>query len=340
MESVAEQVERIRKEWGRRLLILGHHYQAPEVLRHVDAIGDSLELARRAASDKAAERIAFCGVHFMAESADMLSEPHQAVYMPDTSAGCPMASMVTADQAARAWETLQRNGADWLPVLYVNSTAALKALCGQWGGSICTSSNAARVVEWVLAQGRRPFFMPDEHLGTNTASDLGIPDERIAVYDPAKPDGGIAPQALSAARIVVWKGYCHVHTAFSLQQVQDVRERWPGARIIVHPEAPKEVVRLADAHGSTSQIIRFVEQAPAGSMTFVGTEARLVHRLADTHRDRIVKVLTHSVCPNMAKTTASKLLALLRDWPEGNRVTVPAEVARDARQALERMLSL
>ncbi len=335
------QIDEIRKGWGRRLLILGHHYQNPDVLRHADAVGDSLELARRAASEQDAERIAFCGVHFMAESADMLTGQRQEVYMPDTSAGCPMASMARAEQVRHAWSMLEAAGGGWLPVVYVNSTAEIKALCGQWGGSTCTSSNAGRVLEWVFGQGRRPFFLPDEHLGANTASDLGIADERVSVYDPKRPHGGLTPEAVRDARMVVWKGYCHVHTSFTADDVRQARTRWPDAKIIVHPETPKEVLRLCDAHGSTSQIIAFVEAAAPGSTVVIGTEARLVERLAAAQQGRVaIRHLAHSMCPNMAKTTEAKLGALLRDWPERNRVCVAPPLAADARLALERMLAL
>lgn len=339
--DTSDEIEAIRSKWGRRLLVLGHHYQHPDVLRHADAIGDSLELARRAAAERTAERIAFCGVHFMAESADMLTGPLQEVYMPDMSAGCPMASMARADEVRTAWTALSASGGDWLPVVYINSTAEIKALCGRLGGCTCTSSNARRVLDWVFRQGRRPFFLPDEHLGANTAADMGIPDGEILVYDPKRPSGGLSPDAVRAARVIVWKGYCHVHTSFAADDVRSARTRWPDAKIIVHPETPREALRLCDAHGSTSQIIAYVEAAPAGATIVVGTEARMVERLAAAQQGRVtVRHLSHSVCPNMAKTTEPKLLTLLRDWPVRNRVCVASEVAADARLALDRMLAL
>ena len=339
MTELAQNIEAIRKEWGPRLLILGHHYQDSDVLRHVDAIGDSLELARRAAAETAAERIVFCGVHFMAESADILSAPNQAVYMPATSAGCPMADMADVSQAERAWQALQAHGADWLPVVYVNSSAALKAFCGRNGGSACTSSNAAKVVEWVFSQGQRVFFLPDRHLGANTAHDLGLPDDAVAVYDPHAPANGVTGPQLDKARVVAWAGYCPIHVVFTVDLIRELRAAWPHAKIIVHPEAPKEVVRLADAHGSTAQIIKYVQHAPAGSTIFVGTEAHLVRRLAEEHKDRLtVRVLKASVCPNMAKTTEQNLLTLLRDWPDWAIIRVPPAAITDARLCLERML--
>ena len=341
MYTVREQIEEIRREWGSRLLILGHHYQRSSVLQHADATGDSLELARLAAAHPDAERIVFCGVRFMAESADILSAPGQAVYMPETLAGCPMARMGSARQTEDALARLARVQDDWLPVVYVNSTAAVKAVCGRRGGSACTSSNAAHVLQWVFEQGQRPLFLPDEHLGANTAHDLGIPDEQVAVYDPHARDGGLTDDDVKAARIVVWKGFCLVHTAFSLDHLRRVRAVKPEALIIVHPEVPKEVVREADAHGSTARIIRYVAMAPAGSTIVVGTEQNLVERLAERHRDRLtVLALAPSVCANMARTNQRNLLTLLQDWPAGRRIEVPADVAVAARACLRTMLSL
>ncbi|MBN1676453.1 MAG: quinolinate synthase NadA [Kiritimatiellae bacterium] len=334
-------IEDIRREWGRRLLILAHHYQRPSVVAHADAIGDSLELARLAAREKEAERIVFCGVHFMAETAEMLTAEDQTVYMPDVRAGCPMADMATEEQVRVAWSALCEQGGDWLPVVYVNSSAAIKAFCGEAGGSACTSSNAAKVFEWVFGQGKRVFFLPDEHLGVNTAADLGIPDGAVAVYDPEP--GGTRPgrAALRAARVVVWKGYCHVHTSFGIDQIRAVRERLPEAKIIVHPEVPREAARAADAHGSTAQIVRYVKDAPRGSTIVIGTELHFVSRLADEHAGRVaVRALAQSVCGNMARTTEQNLLALLQSWPDENIVRVREQTARPARACLERMLEL
>lgn len=340
MNDLALEIEALRREWGPKVLILGHHYQRPEVLRHADVRGDSLELARRAA-ESAAERILFCGVRFMAESADILTSPAQQVFLSEASAGCPMAEMADARSAERAWGRLLRVDKAWTPVVYVNSTAEVKAFCGRNGGSACTSSNCARVLGHYLDQGRRIFFLPDEHLATNTAHDLGLPDDDVGLYDPTLSDGGLDDAALAKLRIVVWKGYCHVHTTFSLQQVRAVRENMPEARIIVHPESPKAVVRAADAHGSTAQIIRYVEQAPAGSTIVIGTERQLVMRLADEQKGRVrVLALLSSSCPNMARTTEAAVLDVLKAWPASTRVSVPADTVADARLCLERMLAL
>ena len=341
MSSLRQQIDAIREEWGERLLILGHHYQRGSVLQHADERGDSLELARKAVARPEVERIVFCGVRFMAESADVLSGSSQTVYMPETAAGCPMADMCTAEQMEAACAALAAGGDEWLPVVYVNSSAAVKACCGARGGSTCTSSNAARVFEWALGQGKKILFLPDEHLGINTARDLGIADGQVQLYDPARPTGGLSAAQLSEAKVVVWKGFCLVHTAFTLDHIAAVRHKLPDARIIVHPECPKDVVRAADAHGSTSQIIRYVEDAADGSTIVIGTEVNLVTRLAEDQQGRVtVKALTPSVCANMAKTNEQNLLALLEEWPAEREVRVADAVAAGARLALERMLAI
>jgi quinolinate synthase len=317
-------------------------YQRSSVLRHADVTGDSLELSRRAAEHRDAERIVFCGVKFMAESADVLTAADQAVYMPDTNAGCPMAEMAATRDAEAAWTRLQAAcPGEWMPVVYVNSSAAIKAWCGRMGGSTCTSSNAEKAMRWALDQGKRVFFLPDEHLGWNTAHDMGIADEHVARYDPRGQGGGLTDDALRSARVVVWKGFCLVHTAFTVEHIARVRERFPTARIIVHPETPCDVARLADAHGSTSQICRYVESAPDGSVIVIGTENNLVERLAEAHRGRLrILALAPSVCANMAKTNEDNLLAVLREWPDRNRIRVPPDTAAEARSALTRMLAL
>ena len=340
-EEIDGKIRALRERHGSELLILGHHYQRDAVLAHADERGDSLELARKAAARKDAKRIVFCGVRFMAESADILTGPEQAVYMPAPAAGCPMARMADAESMRRAWSDLNAVSDDWLPVVYVNSTTEVKACCGAWGGSACTSSNAGRVFEWVFKQGKKILFLPDEHLGVNTACDLGLAPDEVCVYDPRLPNGGLTTEAMRRARVAVWKGFCLVHAAFTVEAVHEVRRVRPGAKIIVHPETPRPVVELADAHGSTSQIIDYVKNAPSGSEIVIGTEQNLVQRLAEEERGRLtVKSLIPIVCANMAKTHARDLLTLLQDWPEDGRVTVPETVAEPARHALETMLSL
>jgi len=341
MTDTAQQIEAIKSEWGSRLLILGHHYQRSSVVNHADEAGDSLELARKAAADKEVERIVFCGVHFMAESADILSGSEQTVYMPETGAGCPMADMADVDAMESAWDVLDARSGDWLPVVYVNSTASIKAVCGRHGGSCCTSSNAAKVFQWAFDQGKRVFFLPDEHLGANSAHDLGIPDSEVAIYDPRLPKGGLSDAEIDSAKVVVWKGFCIVHQAFTVEQIKLVREKMPEAKIIVHPESPKESVRLCDAHGSTAQIIDYVNAAADGETIVIGTEFNLVQRLAEMNKDRLtVKALKASVCSNMAKTNEESLLELLQTWDDSAVIHVAPEIAAEAKLSLERMLAI
>ncbi len=341
MDAIGEEIRALKESLGRRLLVLGHHYQRSSVLRHADEVGDSLELARKAASRPEAERIVFCGVRFMAESADILSGPSQTVYMPEVLAGCPMARMARLGDVERAWADLTSRRDDWLPVVYVNSSADIKAFCGERGGSACTSGNAAGVFRWALAQGRRIFFLPDEHLGFNTGHDLGLRDEEMALYDPAAPGGGLSDAAVARSRVVVWKGFCIVHLAFTLEQVAAVKRLHPTARIIVHPESPKDVVRAADEHGATSKIIDYVATAPRGSTIVIGTELNLVERLAERYRgEKTVLALAPSVCANMAKTNEQNLRDLLRAWPEEQEVHVPDRIAVPARKSLLTMLGL
>ncbi len=338
--NIHDQISGIKKKLGTKLLILGHYYQNDAVLQYADAVGDSLELARRAAQEKTAERIVFCGVHFMAESADLLTSSGQTVYMPDPDAGCPMADMAPVRELRKIWPELQSAVPGWLPVIYVNSSAAAKAFCGARGGCTCTSSNAPRVVRWALDQGKRVLFIPDEHLARNTAHDLGLTDDAVAPADPRLPLGGLSSDALRRARILAWKGYCHVH-AFDVEDIAAARRRYPGAKIIVHPETPAPVLRLADAHGSTSQIIQYVENAPDGAAIVIGTEFNLVSRLARRHRHRLnIIPLRVSVCPNMSRTTAEKLCRTLQFWPDENIIRVPADLRENARLSLQRMLEL
>lgn len=339
MSDISDQIDAIREVEGQKLLILGHHYQRSSVLMHADEKGDSLELARKAASNPDAEKIVFCGVRFMAESADILTGSEQTVYMPEMAAGCPMARMAGEDSMRDAWDAIGGADAGWVPVVYVNSTAGIKACCGEWGGSTCTSSNAARVFDWVLSQGKRVFFLPDEHLGRNTAHDLGIDDNEIVLYDPSAPVGGISRAVLESTKVLVWKGFCLVHTAFTVDHVASVRKRIPDARIIVHPEAPCAVVRASDAHGSTSQIIKYVEDAEDGVTIVIGTENNLVERLAEEQKGRVtVKALAPSICANMSKINDRNLLDVLANWPRNNIVTVPDAVAGMACESLNTML--
>ena len=346
-ERDAELSRRIRArkaEWGDRLVILTHHYQRPSIVALGDLRGDSFALARGASEERAAEYVVFCGVHFMAESAVVLARPGQRVFHPNPAAGCPMADMVARPDAESAWGALEEacGAGAFVPITYMNSPASVKAFCGEHGGAVCTSSNAPRAFAWALSQGERLLFMPDEHLGRNTAAAMGIPDEQLVLWDPAAPDrwGGLDPDALRRARIVLWKGYCHVHTWFEPAHVVAARDRFPGCRVVVHPECRREVVEAADGSGSTDYLVRYVEQAPAGSTVVVGTEVNLVTRLASEYPDKRIEVLARSLCPNMFRITPGHLLETLDRLGEIDEVVVPEVDRRGARLALERMLAL
>lgn len=338
-EETARRITDAKARLGAKLTILGHHYQRDEVIQFADHRGDSLGLSRAAAAANEAEFIVFCGVHFMAESAAVLCDPHQTVIQPAMEALCPMARMATVDAAAAAWDALIALWPDQVvPLTYQNSTAALKAFVGQRGGAVCTSSNADRLYDWAFSRGERILFMPDEHLGTNTALKRGIPFEEIAVYDPLFPP---EPEELANCRVIVWKGYCGVHTRFTPGDVAEARERHPNARVIVHPECPRQVVAVSDAAGSTAGILDYVAAASAGAIIYVGTEYNLVERLNREYRDRLVLPLRRSICRTMAMTRLSHLLAALEAILAGdpiNVVSVDADTTRWARVALERML--
>ncbi|MHB0857965.1 MAG: quinolinate synthase NadA [Anaerolineae bacterium] len=337
--EVTAQIEAARRTLGSSLTILGHHYQRDEVIRHADFRGDSLELSRRAAQVREARYIVFCGVHFMAETAAMLCGAEQVVIQPVIEALCPMAALANAEDVQAAWNALSGLwDGDLIPVTYQNSTAAIKGFVGQQGGAVCTSSNADKVFAWAFARGSHLFFLPDEHLGTNTAMAMGIPREEIGVWDPLEPPD---PVTLAGARVVVWKGFCYVHTGMRPEDVDQARARYPDALVIVHPECTHEVVARADLSGSTARIIQVVEQAPAGATIVVGTEWHLVQRLALEHPDKTVVPLRKAACATMGMTTERHLLYALDGILQGqprNVVTVEAETAHWARVALERML--
>jgi quinolinate synthase len=342
IESVLTEIGEAKAALGADAVILVHHYQRDEVIRFADFRGDSLELSRRAAEQRQVRYIVFCGVDFMAETAAMLCAPEQQVILPAGDAPCPMAGMADVDQAEEAWERLTAAWGDEVtPITYQNSSAALKAFCGRRGGAVCTSSNAERLFRWALDQRGHILFFPDEWLGTNSALALGIPRERIAVWDPEDEEGS-AVRARDA-RVVVWKGYCHVHTFFTLDHVRQVRASYPGVRVIVHPECPVEVVQAADAYGSTAGIIRYVEQAPAGSVIAVGTEINLVARLDRENPDKQVVPLARSLCGAMYRTTPvglrDALCSCVAEAPI-NVVRIDPETRHWANLALERMLNL
>ena len=331
-----------------KTLILGHHYQRPEVLQLCDYIGDSLELARRAAASDA-DRILFCGVRFMAESADILTQPHQEVYLSDVRAGCPMADMATAAQAETAWQRLQRVSSDWIPIVYVNSTAEVKAFCGRNGGIACTSTNAKAVLDTALKQKRQILFFPDQHLGRNTALKMGIPESAMVCWDDTAADcvdtkyGGNTAEQIQNSRIILWSGYCCVHQKFLPDHIDAIREAYTGIRVIVHPECRQDVVEKADESGSTSFILRRISESPAGSSWAVGTESRFVERLARLNPDKTVVNLAFqpSYCDTMGLIDLPKLSATLDSVESGmpiNIVNVDETISTDALLCLKRML--
>ncbi len=347
-DEIRARTRAARRRLGRRAVILGHHYQRESIIELADLRGDSLKLSQLAAAQSEAEFIVFCGVHFMAESADILRRPHQTVVLPDLKAGCSMADMADLEHVEEAWDRLTaRHGGTIVPVTYMNSTAALKAFCGAHGGLVCTSSNARAVLEWAWARQPRVFFFPDQHLGRNTAFAMGVPLAAMAEWEWRGEDpAGASPRAFDpATRLVLWRGFCSVHTKFTKAQVDEVRAADPAVRVLVHPECPFDVVQSADLVGSTEFIIERVREAPAGSSWAIGTEIHLVHRLALEHPEQTIRSLQRNVCPcaTMNRIDPAHLLWALENLAEGqvvNAVRVPEPVKRDARIALDRMLAL
>ena len=344
--ALATRIGDARKKLGRRLVILGHHYQRDDVIEHADVTGDSYKLALLGSERTEAEFIVFCGVHFMAESADILRREHQTVILPDLAAGCSMADMAATEDVALAGATLDRLGFHSVtPITYMNSSAEIKAFCGERGGAVCTSSNARGIFECAFGQRDKIFFFPDEHLGRNTGAKLGIPLDEMVVWDPAKVDGGLSPEQVARARIILWKGCCSVHTKFQLRHVLERRAEDPGVRILVHPEVPFEVVQASDDSGSTEHIIRTLAEAPPGSRWAVGTEYHLVSRLARRHTDKKISILSKEfcVCATMYRISPQNLLWALESLVDGqvvNPIRVPETTKRWARVALDRMLQV
>ncbi len=346
--DLVERAERAKAALGDRVYILGHHYQRDEVIAFADVTGDSFKLAQQAAAHPEAEYIVFCGVHFMAESADILTSDNQAVILPDLAAGCSMADMAAIEQVEQCWRDLEAAGvADvTIPITYMNSTAAIKAFTGRHGGSICTSSNAKVSLEWAFERGEKVLFMPDQHLGRNTAvRDLGMSLDDCVVYNPRRPNGGLTVEQLRNARMILWLGHCSVHGRFTPECVDEVRERVPGVNVIVHPECAYEVVEKADFVGSTERIIAMIDAAPAGSKWAVGTELNLVKRLALRHPEKEIVYLDRTVCfcSTMNRIDLPHLVWALENLAAGNvmnRIEVDGDTQEWARIALDRMLSL
>ncbi len=343
--DLKDRIAEARLRLGSRLCILVHHYQRLEVVEFGDHLGDSYGLSKIAAGKKEADTIVFCGVHFMAESADILTDDHQKVYLPNPLAGCPMADMAEVADVMEAWDYLKRFGAEdkIMPLSYMNTAAALKAFTGRYGGVICTSSNAASALKYGLSRREKVFFFPDQNLGYNTGIKYGLKPDEMVIWDFSREGGGLSDDQLRRAKIILWKGHCHVHTNFTAEQVREVRKQYPAVKVVVHPECPHEVVELADANGSTSFIVDYCKKAPSGSVIAIGTEINLVHRMAHEHPDKQIFELSGNTCPvcaNMYRTTLNDLAYCLENLESIKPVKVSEPTRSEARLALERMLEI
>ena len=346
-DEMDRRIAAARATLGKRLVILGHHYQRDEVIKFADYTGDSFRLARQVPQRPEADYIVFCGVHFMAESADILSAPHQQVILPDLAAGCSMADMVEPEQLETCWEELQQMGISGIvPVTYINSAASIKSFVGERGGTVCTSSNATATLKWAFERGDRILFMPDQHLGRNTAYQLGVPLDRMVVWNPNEVFGGLDPEDVRRAKMILWKGHCSVHERFTAKQIEAVRKQHPGIRVIVHPEVPWDVVQAADDNGSTEYILKTVRESAPGSVWAVGTEVHLVNRLAhEVAPGKTVISLDQfgCLCSTMFRVSPNHLLWILEELVEGrvhNRIVVSEEEKHWNKVALDRMLSI
>ena len=354
-DEMDARIAEAKRTLGERVVILGHHYQRDEVIKFADYTGDSLKLSRAAASRGKAEFIVFCGVHFMAESADILRAPHQKVVLPDLAAGCSMADMAAPDQLDICWREMNEMGVDTtgtperagvVPVTYINSSAAIKAFVGAHGGIVCTSTNAAGVMKWAWDRGEKLLMLPDQHLGRNTAYKMGVPLDQMVVWDPNEIWGGLEPEQLKHAKLILWKGHCSVHTRFTVQQIEVFRKQHPTGKVIAHPECTFDVVQAADESGSTERIINVVRESPVGSVWAVATEVHLVNRL--THEvapDRTVVTLDPfgCLCSTMFRVSPNHLLWMLESLVEGkvqNQIIVLEPEKSQARLALDRMLGV
>lgn len=346
--QLVERAKAARAALGSKAMVLGHHYQRDEVIAFADIRGDSFKLAQAAADNSEAEFIFFCGVHFMAESADILTMPNQKVILPDLSAGCSMADMATASQVNDCWQVLSKLGvaAKTIPITYMNSSAAIKAFTGKNNGAVCTSSNAARAMKWAFENGEKILFLPDQHLGRNTAVlSLGLTLNDCVLWNPWKPNGGLTDDQITKSKVILWRGHCSVHGRFSVQNITDVKQQVPGIKVLVHPECQHEVVSNADVVGSTEMIIKTVRESAPGSKWAIGTELNLVSRLANENLDKQVVFLDKTVCycSTMNRIDLPHLVWVMESLVSGrlvNQIKVEAEVAKYAKVALERMLAL
>jgi quinolinate synthase len=346
--DLVDRARAARKALGSNVLVLGHHYQRNEVIEFADITGDSFKLAEEAAKQSSVENIIFCGVHFMAESADILTSDKQRVILPDLAAGCSMADMATANQVNKCWDELASIGVaeKVIPVTYMNSSAAIKSFTGEHGGTICTSSNAEAAMKWALAQGEKILFLPDQHLGRNTAVlSLGLTLDDCVLWNPWKPMGGLTEEQIKSATVILWRGHCSVHGRFSIDSVNEIRNRVPGVQVLVHPECTHEVVSAADQIGSTEKIIRIVQSSPAGSKWAIGTELNLVQRISQNNPDKEIYFLDKDICycSTMNRIDLPHLVWAMESLVNGrivNQIRVAPEVAKYAKLALERMLAL
>ena len=346
--QLVERAKAARSALGSKAMVLGHHYQRDEVIAFADIRGDSFKLAQAAADNSDAEFIFFCGVHFMAESADILTTPNQKVILPDLSAGCSMADMATASQVNECWQVLGKLGvaAKTIPITYMNSSAAIKSFTGRNKGAVCTSSNAARAMKWAFENGEKILFLPDQHLGRNTAVlSLGLTLDDCVLWNPWKPNGGLTDDQIKNSKVILWRGHCSVHGRFSIQNINDIRQQVPGIKVLVHPECQHEVVSNADVVGSTETIIKTVKESAPGSKWAIGTELNLVSRLANENLDKQVLFLDKTVCycSTMNRIDLPHLVWAMESLVGGrlvNQIKVEAEIAKYAKVALERMLAL
>lgn len=346
--KLVERANKAKAALGNKVMVLGHHYQRDEVIDFADIRGDSFKLAQAAANNSGAEYIVFCGVHFMAESADILTNQFQKVILPDLAAGCSMADMASAAQVNQCWEQLTRLNiaAQTIPITYMNSSAAIKSFTGKNGGAVCTSSNAERAMRWAFEKGEKILFLPDQHLGRNTAVlKLGLSLQECVVWNPWKPNGGLTDEEIKQAKVILWRGHCSVHGRFSIENVKQVRELVDEVKVLVHPECKNEVVAAADVVGSTEMIIKTVEESAPGSKWAIGTELNLVQRLANENPDKEVVFLDKTVCycSTMNRIDLPHLVWTLESLVEGNivnQIKVEKETAEFAKVALDRMLAL
>jgi len=346
--QLVDRAQAARKALGGKAMVLGHHYQRDEVNAFADIRGDSFKLAQAAADNSKAEFIFFCGVHFMAESADILTTENQKVILPDLAAGCSMADMATASQVSDCWQVLEKIGVAKVttPITYMNSSAAIKAFTGKNHGAVCTSSNAARAMRWAFEKGEKILFLPDQHLGRNTAiTSLGLSLADCEVYNPWKPNGGLTDDQIKAAKVILWRGHCSVHGRFTLQNIVEVRQKISGVKVLVHPECQHDVVLNADVVGSTEMIIKTVTQSPAGSKWAIGTELNLVQRLANENPDKQIVFLDKTVCycSTMNRIDLPHLVWAMESLVNGrlvNQIKVKEDVAKYAKVALDQMLAL